>query len=251
MLPARDERPLAAIPRWIPALVAVALALQLVWPHLATQSRPASGGPLPAAPPPTALLRVAALGEDAAFARMAMLWLQSEDGGGASGMPFRDFDYGRLGRWLGALLDLDRDSLYPLFAAARVYAENTDPEKTREMLAFVAGAFTRDPDRRWPAMAQATLLAKHRLKDLPLALRYATALRERTTDASAPLWARQMEAFILEDMNELQAAKVLLGGLLATGHLQDAGERRFLESRLRALEAKINKDLEPGSSRNR
>lgn len=240
----RDERPLSALPRWIPTLVAAALVLQVAWSRLAAESGPSSAGALPPAPPSAALLRTGAMGEEAAFARMGMLWLQSLDGGGASGAPYRDFDYGRLRSWLGVLLRLDPESLYPLFAASRVYAENPSPDKMRQMLAFVAEAYEQDPNRRWPALAQATLLAKHRLKDLPLALRYATALRERTTDPAVPLWARQMDVFILEDMNELQAAKIVLGGLLATGRLQDPGERRFLESRLRALESRINKDLE-------
>jgi hypothetical protein len=48
-----------------------------------------------------------------------------------------------------------------------------------------------------------------------------------------------MEIFILEDMNELEAAKIMLGGLLASGHLRDPGERRFLKERLDALERRL------------
>jgi len=85
----------------------------------------------------------------------------------------------------------------------------------------------------------AALIAKHRLKDLPLARRYASAIQRHATDPTIPLWARQMEVFILEDMNELEAARVMLGGLLATGRIQDPGERRFLEERLKALDQRI------------
>jgi hypothetical protein len=45
-----------------------------------------------------------------------------------------------------------------------------------------------------------------------------------------------MEVFILEDMNELEAAKIMLGGLLATGRIRDPQERRFLQGRLEELE---------------
>ena len=41
------------------------------------------------------------------------------------------------------------------------------------MLEFVYREFLLDPNRRWPWLAHATVLAKHRLHDLPLALRYA------------------------------------------------------------------------------
>src|SRR6185503_9960847 len=92
------------------------------------------------------------------------------------------------------------------------------------------------PNRRWPWLAHAALLAKHRLHDLPLARRYAAALDRYTTASDVPLWARQMEVFILEDMNELEAARILLGGLLESGRIRDADEARFLEQKLEELE---------------
>ena len=48
-----------------------------------------------------------------------------------------------------------------------------------------------------------------------------------------------MEIFILEGMNELAAAKVMLGGLLATGRIRDPEERRFLEGRLAEIEQRL------------
>jgi hypothetical protein len=47
-----------------------------------------------------------------------------------------------------------------------------------------------------------------------------------------------MEIFILEDMNEVDSAKILLGALLANGQVTDAAERRFLIKRLEAMEKK-------------
>ena len=48
-----------------------------------------------------------------------------------------------------------------------------------------------------------------------------------------------MEIFILEDMNELEAAKVMLGGLLATGQIRDPDELRFLQGRLAEIEKRL------------
>jgi hypothetical protein len=107
------------------------------------------------------------------------------------------------------------------------------------MLAFIHEAYLEAPDRRWPALAHAALLAKHRLQDLALARRYAADLQRLTTDPGVPLWAKQMEIFILEDMNELEAAKIMLGGLLASGRLADPAERRFLKGRLDELERRL------------
>jgi len=106
------------------------------------------------------------------------------------------------------------------------------------MLEFIYQEFQKDPNRRWPWLAHATLVAKHRLGDLPLARRYAAAIDRLTNSASLPLWARHMELFVLEDMNELEAAKIMLGGLLESGRLTDPNEIRFLAQRLKELEAR-------------
>jgi hypothetical protein len=167
-----------------------------------------------------------------------MLYLQAFDLGGANALPYRNLDYSRLIAWLRAILTLDPRSQYPLFSAARVYAEVPDPARTRQMLDFIYQAFLEDPDRRWPWLAHATLLAKHRLGDLPLARRYAAAIDRLAAKAELPLWARHMEFFILEDMNELEAAKIMLGGLLQAGAIKDPNEARFLERQLEELEAR-------------
>ena len=68
--------------------------------------------------------------------------------------------------------------------------------------------------------------------------RYAAAIDRYTKSPEVPLWARQMEIFILEDMNELAAARILLGGLLESGTIRDPAEARFLRQRLEELERK-------------
>ncbi len=228
------QRPVAAVPRWVLSLLAVSLAVQIGWK---IQIRPA----IPAAedlpvPPRPQVLRILALGEPATLARLAMLYLQAFDYHGTNALPYRKLDYNRLIGWLGSIQELDTRSQYPLFSAARVYAEVPDPRRQRMMLEFVYAQFLLDPNRRWPWAAQAALVAKHRLKDLPLALKYAQAIPRLTTARDVPLWAGQMGVFILEDMNELDAARIMLGGLLASGQIKDAAELRFLEGRLQAME---------------
>ena len=46
-----------------------------------------------------------------------------------------------------------------------------------------------------------------------------------------------MRIFLLEDMGELEAATVLLGGLLASGEVTDPAEVRFLSQRLAQLKS--------------
>jgi hypothetical protein len=225
------------VPRWVLALLAVSLAAQVGW-QANRDAGTVAAADLP--PPPGApALRLASFGEAEALARLTMIYLQSYDFGGANTTPYQKLDYRRLADWLGSILELDPRSQYPLFAAARVYAETPDPARIRIALEFVHDEFLRDPNRRWPWLAHAALLAKHRLNDLPLARRYAHALQRHTSARDVPLWAKQMEIFILEDMNELEAAKIMLGGLLATGRITDPQERRFLQGRLEELERRL------------
>ncbi len=231
------QRALQMVPGWVRALLLACLAAQLGVQALRPPPATAAED-LPPAPRAQAL-RAASMGEPAALARIAMLYLQAYDLGAGNALPYQRLDYGRLVQWLRAILDTDPRSEYPLFAAARVYADVADPAKCREMLAFIHQAFLEDPNRRWPWLAHAALLAKHRLHDLPLALRYAADVERLATDPSIPLWAKQMEIFILEDMNELEAAKIMLGGLLASGRISDPQERRFLKGRLEELERRL------------
>lgn len=232
-----SERPVSSVPAWILWLLAGALTAQIGWQYTRRPAPPAAAD-LPA-PASAQSLRLASFGESGALARLAMVWLQAFDSRGDNAIPYQRLDYSRLTGWLHAILATDPRSGYPLFAAARVYAENPDPARARLMLEFISAEFAADPQRRWPPLAHAALLAKHRLKDLPLARRYAALVQRLANDESVPLWARQMEVFILEDMNELEAAKVVLGGMLAAGMIRDQDERRFLQGRLEELEQRI------------
>jgi len=231
------QRALQAVPGWIWAALLACLAAQL-GAQVLRPAPAAAAEDLPPAPRAQAL-RAVSLGEPAALSRLAMLYLQAYDLGAGNALPYQRLDYTRLAQWLRAILDTDPRSEYPLFAAARVYAEVADPAKCREMLAFIHQAFFEDPNRRWPWLAHAALLAKHRLQDLPLARRYAADIERLASDPGIPLWAKQMEIFILEDMNELEAARIMIGGLLATGRITDLQERRFLQGRLEELQRRV------------
>ena len=226
------ERPVADVPRGVLVLLGLALAAQLAW-HGGRPPPSAEAADLPA-PPSEAAARVAALGEPEVLARTLLLWLQAFDNQPGVSIPFAALDYDRVEAWLSLALALDPRGQYPLLAAARVYGEVSDEARKRQMLEFVHDRFFDDPARRWPWLAHASIMARHRLQDLPLALRYARAITEHAL--SAPAWARDMSAILLEDMGELEAARVLIGGLLASGRITDAHEIRFLERKLQALE---------------
>ena len=104
------------------------------------------------------------------------------------------------------------------------------------MLEFISEQFLQDPNRRWPSMVHAIYVAKHRLNDYPLALRLAHAVTQQVTVSDIPSWVKQMEIYVLEDMGDIESAKILIGGLLESGAITDAHELQFLQDRLDRLE---------------
>lgn len=230
---ATRERALADVPRPVLALLAAGLALQLLW-HLLVPAQRARPQALQA-PPSLAALRLASLGEPVALSKLLMFHVQSIDSSPDLQGHFQMLDYASLEQWLARISELDPRAEYPLIAASHLYAEVQDPDKTRRMLEFVYRRFLDDPNRRWRALAQVTMVAKHQLHDLPLARRYAAALRHNATAAQVPDWARQLEFFVLEDMNEIDSAAVLLDAMQQSGQLKDPAERRFLQQRLAAM----------------
>jgi hypothetical protein len=222
----------------------LALLAQMIWQ--ASEPKPIARASALGTPAEVSWLRVVSDGEPIGLAQMLVLYLQAFDNQPGISMPFRDLDYSAVEQWLSTALELDPVTQYPVMLAAQVYAQVPDERKQRQMLDFVHREFLRDPERRWRWLAHAAIIAKHRLRDMPLALQYAQDITRHAKSALG--WARQMRIFILEDMGELEAAEVLLGGLLATGELTDSAEIHFLTDRLEALKT-AEKSSKPSENR--
>ena len=235
-IPKGAERPIGQVPAIVLVLFVCALLGQLVFnvwrPSVATESAQ------PDTPPAMAWLRVGSLGEPAALARVANLWLQSMDYSNGKLTRLHELDYDALAAWLERCLALDPSSEYPLFLASRVFSQVKDPHRARIMLDLVARAYVVDPATRWPSMAQAVHVAKHRLRDLPLALAYAKILRKQASGA-VPTWARDLDILVLQDLNELESAKILVGGLLNERRITDRTELEFLKRELSQIELRM------------
>ncbi len=236
----RDERPLSHVSAPVLGLLAAGLALQIGM-HAALPE-PQAKAPDLLPPPPASLLRLASLGEPITLAKILMLQLQAFDYQSGTRIPYKDLNYSRVEAWLARILELDPKGQYPLLAASRLYAEVPDEARQRSMLNFIYRQYLLDPNRRWPWLAHAAFIAKHRLKDMDLALKYAAALQKYTTAKNVPPWVTTMEIFIREDLNELETARLMIGGLLASGRITDRGELNFLDGRLREIEERLKKE---------
>ena len=226
----RDERALALVPKAVLIAFALALALQVALSLALPRETPSAAALKP--PPSVAAVIATSLGDTLAAAKIMNLLLQAQDNQPGLSIPFAQLDYLMLTRWLERIVELDPTGPYPLLAASRLYGEVPDPARQRLMLSFVQRQFHADPNRRWPALAHAAHVARHGLKDMGLAREFAASLRREATGPGVPAWARQMEILLLADMNEPEAARVLLGALLDSGEVTDPSEFAFLSRRL-------------------
>lgn len=231
-----NQRSLHTVPPAIIFLLLASFALQIAWALYLP--RPQASAEALMQPPSIEAFKLASQGEPVATAQLATLHLQTFDNQPGISIPFRNLDYARIASWLERILQLDPRGQYPLLMASQLYAQVPDEARQRQMLAFVHQHFFADPNRRWPWLAHAAIVAKHRLHDMPLALEYAEAIARYATGPDVPHWAQQMRIFILAEMGEAESAKVLLGGLLASGIITDSHEIHFLTEQLRLLEAK-------------
>lgn len=209
------------------ATLLLALALQGGWKCYEPQPA-ALIRELPKAPDP-GWVRAVDFGEHALASQWLMLQLFSLDEQPGVSLPFASLDYARLKEWIGAALELDPYNRNLLVAATQVYSQVPNPGRQRMMLDFVHRQFLLAPASRWPFLAHAAFIARHNLKDMNLAMSYASDLSRVN---SAPSWARQMSVLLLADLGEKEQARVLLGGLLDSGAVKDPREIAFLLKRI-------------------
>ena len=237
-------RSLNSVPRWVLAVFVLALAAHGAMRFVA--ARPQASAAALHAPLPVSSLRVLSVGEPQTLSQGLTLYLQAFDNQPGVSIPFASLDYGRVIHWLDTALALDPAAQYPLMMASQLYAQVPDTARQRSMCEFVHRAFRARPDSRWRWLAHCAIMARHRIKDLPLALRYAEDIALRAGKASG--WARQMRIFLLEDMGEVERATILLGGLLAGNEIIDPSERNFLTEQLAKLK-RVEKSAAPRTSR--
>ena len=230
-----EYQPIQAIPKrmsiliWIVILVTFSLQvnnnLSLPPPKVYEIDLPEAPGEV--------MLTALSLGDKVTFSKVLTLWLQAFDNQQGQSLSFHDLDYDKVVRWMQSILYLDPRTEYPLLNATHVYSFIKDKEKVRTMIDFVRGAFAEDPARRWQWMAGATTLAKNEVEDIDLALEMAQELREGIEGIEGvPSWARQMEGFLLQDLNRFEEAIVFLENLVESGELTDENELNLHIDRL-------------------
>lgn len=215
------------------AAVVAALCLQaLFW----SQTRDLRAGleEVPPAPSP-AVANALALGDHQFLYRTTTFALQNLGDEGGRVTPLKDYDYQRLGRWFSLLDQFDPRSNYLPVLVGHYFSQSPEPDHVRVVIAYLSRIALREPAQNWRWLAHAVYLARHKVKDLGLALNLAYRLAALEAPGM-PIWTRQMPAFVLAEVGDKEAARDLMEAILESDPNLAAGEidfmREFIDTRL-------------------
>ncbi len=224
---------MATIPRGAMAAVLIALSLQAAFWWQTRDVRAAWEGVPPA--PSNQVAKALAMGDGQFLYRAATFVLQNMGDEGGDVTPLKDYDYQRLGQWFSLLDRFDPYSEYLPVLVGYYFSQSQDPNDVRVVISFLAHIAIRDPERNWRWMAHAIYLARHRVKDMNLALSLAYRMAA-IKGPGIPIWAQQMPAFVLADVGEKEAARDLMKAIMDSQADLEPSEvefmRDFIENRL-------------------
>ena len=234
----RTERPMASLPR--PLLLAFVLLFvaQIIHHHFDRERLESSYRGL-SQPFSANIYRGLALGSEQLFGYLLAIRLQLHDNQVGQHFRYSLIDYGLLVDWLDRITEISPGTEYPMLLASRVYTATGDQRQLRQVLEFIERRFDDDPQLHWRRLAEASVMAKHKLGDMELALRMARKLARQPASINMPNWARDFEFLLLAELNELESAIAMIQALLQTEAVNDADERRFLQGKLLDFQQKL------------
>lgn len=169
--------------------------------------------------PPAPTLQQAAmssLGDNQLAYRSTAMMLQNLGSEGGDVQPLSNYDYAALNKWFFLSSELDERSNAVPHLAAYYYGSGQDTEKVRDIMPYLFHVGSLPYPNKWMWMAHGAYIARHRIKDQEMALKFADALA-LLDDINIPIWARQMRAFVRYDQGEKQAAYDILKQMLLSG----------------------------------
>ena len=242
----RAERPMRMLPRPLLAGFVLLFVFQAVNHHLGRERLEATYQPL-TRPYSADAYRAMAMGSYRLLGYLLSLRLQLHDNQAGQHFRYSLMDYDLLVDWLETLSDIDTDSEYPMLLASRIYTQTGNPERLRKILGFIERRFDDNPQLHWRRLAEASLIAKHKLKDLDLALRFADKLAKQPASVKMPHWARDFQFLLLAELNETESAIAIIEALLQSGSVKDPDERRFLREKLSDFQQKLFESQQPAA----
>ena len=234
----RGERPLISLPQPLLLGFMLLFAVQVLYHHFSGLrfefDYQQLGKPFSAT-----TYRGISMGSEQLTGYLLAIRLQLHDSQAGQYFSYDRIDYNILVDWLNQITRVSPGTEYPMLLASRVYTATRDKERLRLILEFIQRRFDDDPQLHWRRLAEASVIAKHKLEDLDLALAMAEKLAQQPASVQMPHWARDFEFLLLAEMNELESAIAIIQALLRTDAVKDPDEKRFLEGKLSDFQQKL------------
>lgn len=234
----RAERPVLTLPGPLLLAFLALLGVQILYHHLNQLRFETAYKPL-GQPFSAVTYRRISMGSEQLFGHLLAIRLQLHDSQAGKHFVYSQIDYQSLVAWLDQITLVSPGTEYPMLLASRVYTTTRDEPRLRLILDFIEQRFDDDPQLHWRRLIEASLIAKHRLQDLELALRLAEKVAAQPANVEMPAWARDFQFLLLADLNELESAIAIIEALLQTGAVNDPDEKRFLQGKLLDFQQKL------------
>lgn len=187
--------------------------------------------------PPVPSVRTATLmtlGDTQLAYRSGALTLQTLGDGGGRTVPFKEYDYSKLGAWFEVLDALDPAADHVPMIAAYYFGATRVPGDIAVIVDYLARIGDSPAGQKWRWLGHAAYLARHRLDNLDLALDLAYKLaRIQPLDGKPlPIWARQMPAFLLTAQGDKESARAMIEQMLSSADDLHPNEANFMKAYL-------------------
>ncbi len=138
--------------------------------------------------------KLISMGDDEFLFRSLVLRVQNSGDIYAGFVPLRKYDYQKLFDWFMFLENLNDQSNQIPTLAAYTYSNIDDEKKIRHLIDYLQYRGEKNIDKNWWWVFQSIYLAR-KIDDKAKALELAKLLSQNK-DPKAPLWTKQVEAFI-------------------------------------------------------
>ncbi len=145
------------------------------------------------------LVRALSLGDKEFYFRVLALKIQNAGDTFGRFTPLKNYNFEKLYRWFTLMDSLNSDSRVIPSLASYYYAQTQNKEDTIHIIKYLDDHAKIDIDKHWWWLYQAVHIARLALNDDELSLELAYKLSENNAK-EAPLWTRQLPAFLSAQM---------------------------------------------------
>lgn len=171
--------------------------------------------------------KVFSLSDDEFYFRIAALELQNSGDSFGRFTALKDYDYKLLSKWMMFLEDFNKNSSFLPALASYYYSNTQTKEDNIYIINYLEHRYDAAPQENWWWLAQAVYVALYKMHNRPIALKLALKLSK--SPVKVPVWARQMPAFILEQMGEKEQALAIIQDILKRPEQYSESEINFMD----------------------